>query len=355
MVFVEFGIAALLVVVAGSFLARHGDALAERTGLGGAWIGFALLAVITSLPELATGLSAIAAVGEPDLVFGNTLGANALNLLQVAVMSVFLGRMSVLAKVGTRAMLSAAMSLIAMGIIAAALAIGQAERGLAAARPWLWTAGPAIVLFYLFAMRHIFRDERDVQAAAIEHATMPHVKVGIRREVIGVAVSAVVIISAGYWLSTIADRLAEYPLRIGGQTILLGRSFVGVLLLSIVTTLPEMTVSVASVRIGAYSMAVGNLLGSNIFNMSILGYAEGLNWLVRGRSIFLGAAPDRPLNPIHLVMAIVGILMTGLMMVGLSSRHTRRRFILGWEEALMAVLYFGGLYLVFLGSRLTGG
>lgn len=75
MLWIQFLIWATLILLSGSLLAKYSDLLAERTGLGRAWIGLILLATVTSLPELATGISAITIVSAPDLAVGSVLGS----------------------------------------------------------------------------------------------------------------------------------------------------------------------------------------------------------------------------------------------------------------------------------------
>jgi Ca2+/Na+ antiporter len=71
----QFALVSAVIVVAGYHLSRYGDVIAEKTGLSGSWVGLALLATVTSLPELATGISSVVAAHETDIAVGNVLGA----------------------------------------------------------------------------------------------------------------------------------------------------------------------------------------------------------------------------------------------------------------------------------------
>jgi len=90
-----------VIIVAGTKLAKYGDLIAEKTGLGRIWIGVVLLATITSLPELATGISSVTFVGEPDLTMGDLFGSNLINLVIIAVIDLFYTRGPVLHYLGT--------------------------------------------------------------------------------------------------------------------------------------------------------------------------------------------------------------------------------------------------------------
>jgi len=58
-VFLEFAALAVGLGLAGYYLTVYGDVIAEKTGLGGTWIGLAMMATVTSLPELVTGISSV--------------------------------------------------------------------------------------------------------------------------------------------------------------------------------------------------------------------------------------------------------------------------------------------------------
>lgn len=346
MLFVELAVASLLIVVAGSFLTRYGDRIATKTGLGGAWVGLVLLAFATSLPELVTCVGAVTIPKQPDLVFGDVLGSNAFNLLIVIVLDILCGRESVLVQVGARAMLSAALGLVMMLLVALPLILVQVGVG----ETLVWIASPTIFVAYLFAMRLIFRDERAAMAElvpAAEDGERQPLRT-LKRELIAFGICAAVILGAGLWLSSGADRLAEYPFRIGGQEVTLGHTFVGALLLAIVTSLPELVVTISAFRLGAHAMALGNLLGSNIFNMAIVSVSDAAHAIVQGKTIWHGA--DRPLSALHLLTAFLPILMTATLMAGLAGRRRRRRLPAGWETVLMLLIYLGGMYLIFRGS-----
>jgi len=359
MLFAELAVASLLIVVAGSFLTRYGDRIATKTGLGHAWVGLVLLAFATSLPELVTCFGAVTIPRQPDLVFGDVLGSNAFNLLILVLLDLLCGRDSVLVRVGRRAMLSAALGLVMMLLVAAPLVVvglvGPLAQG---AADWVGLMSPLIFLAYLFAMRLIFRDERAALADQVTEEAEPKPagpsavssgpNGGIRHEAIAFAICAAVILGAGLWLSNSADRLATYPFHVAGRTLTLGHTFIGVLLLAIVTSLPELVVTVSSFRLGAHAMALGNLLGSNIFNIAIVSVADVGNRLASGRTIFLGA--EKALKPIHALTALIPMLMTAVLMVGLVGRRRRRLLPVGWETGLMALIYLAGIYLVFRGS-----
>jgi len=83
----QFVVCAVLIGYTGTKLSRYGDIIAEKTGLGGAWIGLALMATVTSLPELVTGISSVTLADAPDIAVGNVLGACVMNLAMIVILA----------------------------------------------------------------------------------------------------------------------------------------------------------------------------------------------------------------------------------------------------------------------------
>ncbi len=80
LIWLQFVLCAGLIGIAGVRLSRYGDAIAGHTGLSRNWIGLVLLATVTSLPELVTGLSAVTLAAAPDIAVGDVLGSCVFNL-----------------------------------------------------------------------------------------------------------------------------------------------------------------------------------------------------------------------------------------------------------------------------------
>ncbi|HET6478218.1 MAG TPA: hypothetical protein VFF92_03980 [Dehalococcoidales bacterium] len=88
MVWIKFIVCVVVIFISGRKVARYGDIIAEKTGLGGVWVGLVLIAMLTSLPELFNGVSAVTLVDAPGLTIGNLLGANMFNLFNLTIISI---------------------------------------------------------------------------------------------------------------------------------------------------------------------------------------------------------------------------------------------------------------------------
>jgi len=88
MIWLQFLVCTAAIVFAGAKLSEYGDVIAEKTGLGRTWIGVVLMASVTSLPELMTGVSSVAIFDLPNIAAGDALGSCMFNLLIIALLDV---------------------------------------------------------------------------------------------------------------------------------------------------------------------------------------------------------------------------------------------------------------------------
>ena len=302
---------------AGFALTRSADAIADAYGWGRGWVGLALLATVTSLPELVSGVSSVLVVDAPNLAVGNALGACVFNLAFLIVVDALHRGESMYRRASPTHLLSAAFGVVMLGFTAMSLLFGTHA-------PRLFHVGlysPALLGLYLLMLRSMHGHERAAQQAA-EPAARPHT-VDKRREWQRFALAALVVVGAGAWLPQVADSLAG--------ALGLSRSFVGTVMMAVVTTLPEIAVSLGALRLGALDMALGNLLGSNLFNVAILAVDDAV--YLRG-PLLADAAP------VHAGTAIIGVVMSGLMIIGLLVRPRGRLLrIVSWISVALAGAY----------------
>lgn len=320
-----FALCAAIVVLAGVRLSKYGDAIAEKTGLGGMWVGVLMLSVITSLPELVSGMSAVLVFDAPDIAVGDIAGSCLFNLAILAALD-FREQQPLSARIHQGHVLVAGFGLVQLGLAALAMLAGRD----APAIGWIGLQSVAFLVIHVLAIRMMFAAERTRLGSAepvlgdrhYEHLSM--VQVGRR-----FAASAAVLTGAAVFLPGLAERLAEAT----GMS----DSFVGSLFLAAATSMPEVVVSTAAARIGAIDMAVANLFGSNVFNIAVLGLDDVL--YVRGP--ILAVVSDA-----HLVTLVSAMLMTAIAVIGVTYRAQRKYWRLSWDALAMLAVYAGGLGLL---------
>lgn len=324
LLWLEFFLCTAVIVYSGTRLSKYGDIIAEKTGMGGTWIGLVLMASVTSLPELATGVSSVTYAMAPDIAVGNVLGACVVNMLILGL----LDTMHRPEPLSTRAhhghVLSAGFAVLMTSIVGVNLFLTEEVGSLG----WIGWYSPVLAAIYFIAMRLLYTFEKRRIAAFIKERAeelKEELKYGdmpARTVYLRYALHAVAVIAAGLFLPGLGGRIAEAT----G----LGQTFVGSIFIAVSTTLPELSVSVAAVRMGSVDLAIGNLFGSNIFNIFIL---------VVDDLLFLDGPLLAAADPHHLITATSAVAMMSVAIIGLTYRAEKKRLLLAWDAAGIVLLY----------------
>ena len=316
-----FAVSAAVVVGAGAVLARAGDAIATRTGLGGLFVGMLLMAAATSLPEIATDASA-AAAGAPDLAIGDLFGSSMANMAILAVVDLAYRR-RVWPTIG---LAHARVAAIAIGLTALVILAIVSPTGLRVG--WVGVESLVVVAAYILAASWVNRAAWADGAQATQPPEEMIVPVGWGRDA---SLRTSVRLFA---LATIAILIAAPVLALSSEGIAtqtgVAQSFVGVTLLALATSLPELVASLAAVRIGAYDLAVGNLFGSNAFNMTIVVFVD---------VAYLPGPVLAAVSPQQLVPAIGAILLMAIAL-GAIVHGAATRLRRGEPDAVLLLLAY---------------
>ena len=140
-----------------------------------------------------------------------------------------------------------------------------------------------------------------------------------------------VVIIAAIFLPKIGEGIAE--------TTGLGQTFVGNIFIALSTSLPEVVVSISAVKMEAIDLAVGNLFGSNIFNIFILAVDDML--FVKGPILSF-------VNTSHIISALSAILMTAIAIIGLTYRAEKKTLLLAWDSIGILLVYIANIMLLYM-------
>ncbi len=329
MIWVMFFVSAALLVFAAIKLTEYGDAIAFHTKLSGMFIGALLIASATSLPELLTMFNSINQ-GHINLTAGDLFGSSMFNMMLLGVLDMLFHKNRILRRVALKHALTASLGTMMTGMaVFFLLADVNIKLG------WLGLDSLLMMATYfigIWLLRSNPVSGTEEEATGEDIGKMPT----LRKAVIGFAVTAVVLVLVAPYMVRSGAGIAE----ITG----LGDGFVGMVLIAAVTSLPELVAMIAAARFGAYDMAVGNLFGSNIFNMFALAFAD----VVYTQGSFLGA-----IDPVFALAGLLAMLMTTLGLIGNLAQVERRVWIVELDAILLIVTYLVGLYLLYL--RGVGG
>jgi cation:H+ antiporter len=314
--------------------------------MGQAFSGTILLATATSLPELATTITAVVALNNPTLAIHNLLGGVALQTALIALADISKPTRGALTFFSPRfGLLLEAIGLLLVLQIAMAGITAGGDPAAFSVSAWSFAifATHLGVGYFVYRYRgdarwtptHADDTPREVRAQLGEAEPEDQPGGDSQRStgslwMIFAALSAAVLV--GGWVATqTADVMAE-------QTGL-GSAFIGATLLALATSLPEVTTTISAARKQRYTTAISNVFGSNSFDVSLILLAD---LLFREGSIM------RRANDSVLLVAGIGAIMTLVYLWGLIERENRSiRGILGWDSAAALTVYAGGMIVLY--------
>ncbi|MFQ5929906.1 MAG: sodium:calcium antiporter [Acidobacteriota bacterium] len=313
---------AALVIFSGIYLARFGDALADLTGWGRLWVGTVLVAVATSLPELMVNISAVR-IGAPELAIANIFGANMVNMFTLAMIALVFGSRWLFSRVAAEQGILAVIAIILTGT---ALLLGVFPLRVVFLNVGLGSF--LLLAAYVGGMRLLYLRRPADRPNGADASAPEEMSVGRAWSFFGLASVAVVL--GAFFLAYSADRISE----ITG----LSGSFLGVVSVALVTTMPEATVTVAAMRAGAVDLGMGNLYGSCAFNVLVLALADP----------FYTAGPLLDtMDAAHIVAALAAILLMTLVLGQVLLRGQRRWAPVAPTMVAVGLIYLGSIYAVF--------
>jgi len=322
-----FGIAALVIVIAGSQLARQADTLADRTGLGEALFGVLLLAGVTSLPDLAATLSA-ALDARPDLAMSNVMGSMTANLAFLGVADIIYRRANL------EHAAASPVNLMLAGLLIVLLTLPLLAILTPTVTEWsVHPITPVIVTAYLFGLHLVHRTRVKpmwfprMTRQTVSDEPEKHHGGGSLTLWFGFIGMAVVTGMAGWILMEAAKGIID-------QTGV-SEALVGGLFTALATSTPELVTTIAAIRIGALTLAVSNIFGTNCFNMLVVAAAD---------AAYPHGSIYHDMAPVQMMWGLIGILMTAILLLGMVRRETYGIARIGFESALIL-----GIYAVALG------
>jgi cation:H+ antiporter len=324
----QFVVCASIIIVAGTYLAKSADQIAEITKFGRLLIGSVLLAGATSLPELTVDISAIR-MGAPDLAIGDLFGSCLANLLILAVLDLMQHSTGgMLSRRAARHALSGGMSgaMICVAGLTLLTAPLTGEITFLGIGPGLWV----LAVIYIGGVRIVYLDQRVSATEAVADPQHVQERTGsLKAAITRFVAAAIVILVVGPFMAHAAENIATAT----G----IGRTFVGTTMVALSTSLPEFVASLAAVRMGAYDLAIGNVFGSNAFNMFLLVPLDAVQSGALMARVSVG----------HGITCLSAILATQTAIMGQLYNVEGRRRLIDPDAWLVIGIVLGGLALVY--------
>ena len=312
----------ILLIKGADFLVNGSSALAKRTKVSGLVVGLTLVAFGTSLPELVINVTA-SFHGMQDVVIGNILGSNITNMLLILGLSSLISPLRLKKDTTWKeipySFLAGALVLFLMNsylldmVDFAGLSIGD---------------GLILLLFFIIFLFYIFYLSKKDMTAEDKPAHQKKEISGLlslRRAIFYVVAGLAGLVIGGSWIVNGVTALAT---ALGAST-----SLIALTIVALGTSLPELATSAVAVWKKNFDIAVGNIIGSNIFNI----------FFILGISVIIAPIPFSSIVNRDILMVMVASLLLFLFM------FTGRRHILQrWQGGLFVLLYVAYVYFLIL-------
>jgi cation:H+ antiporter len=331
-----FAVAASIVWFAGYKLARYLDAIAEKTGMGEAFVGMLLMGTITSLPEIAA-VSTSAYIGNAALATNNLLGSVSINVVLIAAADAVLGRDAITSTIGRpTTLMQGVLVIIALALTISAVLIGDIKLGPFGA--WsLALVAYAIFAFWIsagYARRAPWRVREDRgRRPARRDGDADHgggAEQPLATLLLFTGFCAAAILVAGFALAQSGDALAKLT----G----VGAGIVGLVLVGFATSLPELSSIISAVRLQRYEMAMGDVFGTNILTLGLIFLAD---------LFYAGEPVLNQAGRFEAVAATLGIILTAIFLLGLLERENKTFLRMGYDAGAALLTFIAGVVLLY--------
>ena len=267
----KFLVILIITYISGERLSFYGDKLSSRIGISEGLIGVTLISAVTSFPELFTGISAINIVKDKNMLFGEILGSCIFNLTIVSIMSFAVKKANLFKIISERFKKTSLLTGFLLFSVAFFLKVKFPSLGFIGLQSIL------IIIFYFLILKIIYKKEFQPEE------NLEKSNENLSNIVLEFSITSIVIIGTGLYLPVLAKKIA---VEMNWTS-----TFMGLLFIAMVTSLPELVVSFSAAKRGFYGIAIGNIFGSIIFNILIFSivdifYLKGTIWNVESWSNF---------------------------------------------------------------------
>ncbi|MCB1950072.1 MAG: hypothetical protein KDF62_13930 [Nitrosomonas sp.] len=332
---VIFAVLASAIWMSGARLSYLVDAIAEQTKVARAFMGLIFLATITELPEMVTSITAVSA-GNGELAINNMFGGIMMQLAVLAIAEIFIIK-------GTLSSAPRNPSVLISGLLiipSLALLLLISYTGDMPIAMHIGLGSILIALLYIFFMYLLWNIQDrntwspvDLPNEHIEHGEVrsnDYDNLSLRILILFSVIAGLVILLCGVFIVHVAETLAD-------QTGL-GSSFIGVSLLALTTSLPELSTAIAAVRVKAYTMAISNIFGSNLIMIFLLLPVD---------AFFLKGPILNHIDLSASVALIGGIFLTAIYCIGLLIRPKMKFLGMNIDSFLVLFFYMVGLFILY--------
>jgi len=301
-IFGQYFLLAFIVIYATSKASYYIDELDKKSNISGALIGGLLLATITSMPEFITSITSTVVLDKPGLAFGNVFGSNIFNIVILAIADLVFIKHLFFNKnksgIKTNALVIIMYVVFILPLLLNSLGWLDYDAFGITIGITFNVISLIIIIIYFLSIKSMNEEESTTDG---QTSKLSYKRIGIM-----FALWSTVIIASSYFVTIVTDNIAV--------ELSLSTSFAGAIFLGVATSLPELTAVITLMRLKNYDAALGNIIGSNIFNMTIISVVDIINYK---ENIFNVLVTDLALRENISFLLILGLINSIILMVAL--------------------------------------
>lgn len=303
-----------LLLAGGDLLVRGASALAKGFGVSPLVIGLTVVAFGTSAPELSVNLLA-AYQGQTEISFGNIIGSNIANIGLILGLSAMIRPLAIEGVIITRE--------IPMMGLASLVALTAGADSVLRGSPNLFDRAEGLIFLLLFCV-FLFYTIGDVFRKRTDDPLLQQAKDSSQRKSFKPTLYNALLFVLGLILLVFGGKIAVNAALAVAELLKVPRVIIGLTIIAVGTSLPELATSVMATWKGQTDIAIGNIVGSNIFNLLFI---NGLTATLRPVPVpSKGGLQDL-------------FMMTFLALLLLPMCLTDNKKIVRWEGGLLLLFY----------------
>jgi len=328
MLIIQYILLALVTVFATNRASFFINELDKKTLLSAALLGGVFLAVVTSLPEFITSITSTILLNNPSLAFGNVFGSNMFNLLILATIDlIFVKHLffnKVKSGIKTSILIILLYSLFLLPIlldIFTSFTVNHLAINIGLSFSLI---SLVVLVIYAISVKSMQED--------LDEKAFTTSKYRLKTIVIAFISFGILVVMASYFITLVTNDIAiKYDIN---------ATFAGAVFLGIATSLPELTAIISLIKLRSYDIALGNILGSNIFNMLII---TSVDFIYIKENIFSSLMADDALSKNISLLLILGLINSIIVLVALMRKTPKSKGLYIIPSILIILSY--GLYI----------
>lgn len=337
LLFVAYFALAASVIFVTSKASNHIDEIDAKTNLGSAVLGGILLAAVTSLPELVTSIVSSLGIGmesaEPGLALGNIFGSNLFNIMILGAVDLFFIRKNYLLNVdkgnrGASKYVLAMYLVIFIPVVLFNFILGMDEI-------FLITNFSMSILSFLIIGIYVLNAIKSKDSNKEEETELKEVQ-PIKQNIIYFTLWSLAIVVISIFITIVTGKIND--------ELNLGATFAGAIFLGVATSLPEFTAVVTLVKLKNYASAIGNIVGSCLFNIVILSVVDLVTPTNIFGILFVNSGNMLEVKENALFLLILGLISVLILMYMFTRKVVKKKWVYVLPSILVVFNYI--LYII---------